>query len=191
MDLIATAKCGLLDRLFEGTFLVPLMPTVFAVTAFTVAHVLGRILAHLLGIRPLEVRAIWPAMRIGLAVSAVVLVVMMLIRGVAYPLFLLRMAKDAYYCSGFEAGRDLTVVHLAVFGVLFLAHGLCVAFYDHGRFRSLDSVLLKGVLVAIYVVFVTVGYLFATVLDATLVPLTILFVLPFAYCGVGMLARPR
>lgn len=191
MDLIATAKCGLLDRLFAGTFLIPMVPTVIALTAFALAHVLGRLFAHLFAVRPLELRRLLPAARIALMGLIVIVAAMMLVRGIAYPLFLLRMTKDAYYCSAFEAGRDLKAVHFVAFALMFLTHVACVALYDDRRFRRLQPRWLKAGLTGGYAVVTTSAYALATTLDAVLVPLMILFILPFACCGIGILARQR
>lgn len=191
IDLIATAKCSLLDNMFLGMFLLPMMPTVVGVTAFVVAHGLGRSAAHVLANRPIRTDAMWSIARLMLAVIAATLVVMVALRCLIYPVFLARMVKDAYYCSYFEAGRDLHAVHWIVFGLMFLAHAFCVVVFDDHRFQRLDSTSLKVASVVSYVVLGVVGYLMAISLDATLVPLTILFILPFAYCGIGILARQR
>lgn len=191
IDLIATTKCGLLDAMFVGTFWLPLMPTVVVLTAFAVAHGLGRLLALLFQRRPIRLHRVWPTARVVLLAIAAILVIMMALRGPIYPLFLGRMVKDAYYCSYFEVSRDLKMAHLIVFGLMFAAHAFCIVLFDDRRFRRIDSASVKAVLIATYVVLGMAGYLMAIALNANLVPLTILFILPFAYFGIGILARHR
>jgi hypothetical protein len=191
IDLIATAKCGLLDNMFLATFWLPMMPTMAAVTAFTVAHGMGRGLAHVFGFRPTEVRTLWPITRIVLIAIVALLVVAIAFRGIAYPVFLARMVKDAYYCSYLEIGRDLQSAHWIVFVLMFMAHCLCAALFDDRRFRNLEPVSLRVACIFGYVSLGIAGYLMAIALDAVLVPLTVLFILPFAYCGIGILARHR
>lgn len=191
MDLIATAKCGLLDRVFEGTFWLPLMPTVLAASAFVLAHGLGRIMAHVSSIRALEFHSAWPRVRFSIAALGVALAVMVAARGIAYPLFLLRMTKDAYYCSYFEAGRDLQLAHVSIFALMFATQTIRVMVFDEGRFRQLQSRSLRILSTGLYVGLGATGYLMAVALDAILVPLTLLFMLPFAFCGIGVLARLR
>lgn len=191
IDLIATAKCGLLDTMFAGTFWLPLMPTVVVLTAFAVAHGLGRLLAHLLQRRPIHLHRLWPTARVILLATAAILIFAMALRGPVYPLFLGRMVKDAYYCSYFEVSRDLKMVRLIVFGLMLAAQAFSVALFDDRRFRRIDSTSVKAVLIATYVVLGMVGYLTVIALNDALVPLTVLFILPFAYCGIGTLARQR
>jgi hypothetical protein len=191
IDLIATAKCGLLDNMFRAIFWVPMMPTVIAMTAFAVAEGMGRALGHVLGLRPVRVGNVWPMTRLVLAAIAALSIVAIAIHGVAYPLFLARMVKDACYCSYFEAGRDLQAVHWIVFCLMFLAQTSCVAIFDDRWLRALHSRCFQTALIVVYVALGIVGYVMAIVLDATLVPLTVLFILPFAYCGIGLLARRR
>lgn len=191
IDLIATAKCGLLDSMFLAAFRLPMMPTVAAVTAFALAHGIGRALAHALGLRPMRIRTLWPMIRLVLIVIATLLLIAIAIRGVVYPLFLARMVKDAYYCSYLELGRDLQPAHWIVFATMLVVHCSCVAVFDDRRFRNLESSALRAAWISGYVSLGIVGYLMTIVLDAVLVPLTALFILPFAYCGIGILARHR
>ena len=191
LDLIGTAKCGLLDNVFAGTFWMPMMPTVIAVTAFVLGHGAGRALGHFTGLRPVRPDTLWPTVRIALAALAVLIVVAVAARGIVYPLFLARMVKDAYYCSYFETTRDLQAAHWIVFAMMFIAHLCCVAFFDDRRLRALDSLWLQATSLAAYVALGVVGYVMAVSLDATVVPLTVLFILPFVYCGIGLLARQR
>lgn len=191
IDLIGTAKCRLIDNMFLGMFWLPMMPTMVAVTAFAVAHALGRSAAHVLDIRPIRAEAMWQIARLTIATIAAFLVVMVTLRGLIYPMVLARIVKDACYCSYLEVGRDLRAVHWIVFGPMFLAHAFCVTVFDDRSFRKVASVSLKTALVTAYVMLGIAGYLTATALDAALVPLTVLFILPFACCGIGVLARRR
>lgn len=189
MDLIATAKCGLLGRVFSGTFFLPLMPTVIAASAFVLAHMLGRMLAHAFSMRPMELRRAWPMARFLIVALGVAIALMVAARGAVYPLFVMRAIKDAYYCSYFEAGRDLQCVHVWVFALMFATHTACVAVFDERRLRQVESRALRIISVGFYAGLAVSGYLMAIALDATLVPLTLLFMLPFGYCGIGVLAR--
>ncbi|MGV3549611.1 hypothetical protein [Rhizobium sp.] len=191
IDLIASAKCGLIDRMFVGTFWVPMMPTVVALSAFVFAHCFGRLAAHALAIRPLRIHGMWASTRPILSLLGAIIVFLIALRGLMYPVFLARMVKDSYYCSYIEIGRDLRAAHFIVFGLMFIAHVLCVVVFDDHRFQRLEPSPLKIAATTAYAMLGLLGYLMAIALDATLVPLTILFILPFACCGIGVLARQR
>ncbi|MDB5524409.1 MAG: hypothetical protein JWM58_2172 [Rhizobium sp.] len=191
MDLMMAAKCSLLDRLVAGTVGLPLMPTVLAVTAFVLAHIAGRTLSHFLRIRPFRPKPAWPIFRAALGLAAVVLAVLIAWRGIAYALFLLRMGKDAYQCSYFEAGRDLHTVQLIMFGLAFSVQVLCMLGFNDRRWRATQSRAVKAVWLAVYLLLGLSSYGLVLRLDPTIAPLLVLFVVPFAYCGLGMLGRQR
>jgi hypothetical protein len=191
MDLIMAAKCSLLDSMVAGTVWLPLMPTVLAVTAFVLAHVTGRTLSHFLRIRPFRPKPAWPIFRAALGLAAVVLVALIAWRGIAYPLFLLRMGKDAYQCSYFEAGRDLHTLQLIMFGLAFSVQVLCVSGFGDRRWRTTQSRAVKAASLAVYLFLGLSGYWLVLTLDPVIAPLLALFAMPFAYCGFRMLARQR
>lgn len=189
MDLFMAAKCGLLDNMVAGTFWLPLMPTVLIVTAVVLAHVTGRTLSHFLGFHSLNLKPAWQVTRAGLSAAAVILVVLIAWRGIAYPLFLLRMGKDAYQCSYFEAGRDLHTVQLIMFGLAFIVQTLCVMGFNHRHWRATRSRPIKVARLTTYTILAPTAYGLVLTLDPAIAPLLALFAVPLAYCGLGMLGR--
>ena len=153
MEYLDLAKCGMLEQLVHSSIGLPLWQSGMVAVPFLISTLLGMILAFRDGGIAVSSHAAWRWIAI-VAGSILISVGFAAVVGeIQYLIFLIRVSKDAFYCTYFEASRALAAEQSVLIAVVVALNILWARMlFHHVRLASIgipQSLLLaaSGVLI--------------------------------------------